>query len=183
MATKVLVPIANGTEDIEAVTIIDVLRRACIEVTVASVEEITITASRGVKITADVCLADCADRDYDMIVLPGGMPGAENLRDCESLTQMLKAQAKADKYYAAICASPAIILQHHGLLSGKVATCYPTMSKDVTGFVDNEVVVDGKCITSQGPATAMPFALKLIEVLLGTEKATSVANGLLINQY
>ena len=174
---KVLVPIADGTEEIEAVCIIDVLRRAGVTVTVASVGEMQITASRGVKITADSLIADCQGERYDLIALPGGIPGAENLRDSSVLTDILKAQSQAGRWLGAICAAPAVVLAPQGLLAGRHATAHPA-------FVDRladrtraaeRVVVDGRCVTSRGPGTAIEFALKLVALLCGEAKAQEVA--------
>ncbi|MCD4830981.1 MAG: DJ-1/PfpI family protein [Anaerohalosphaeraceae bacterium] len=182
MSNKVLVPIASGTEEIEAVCIVDILRRAGADATVASVGDIQITASRGVKIVADCVLADCAGRTYDMIVLPGGLDGADNLANCSELIKMLKAQKESGRFYAAICASPAVVFETHGLLKGKKATCYPSMASQLSdsSVADERVVVDGNCITSQGPAAAFDFALKLVELLFGPEKAEKIAAGLLM---
>jgi 4-methyl-5(b-hydroxyethyl)-thiazole monophosphate biosynthesis len=179
MSKKVLVAIADGIEELEAVTIIDVLRRAKADVTVASVGSKKITASRGVKLEADALISECADNIYDLIALPGGMPGAENLRDSNELTKILKAQAQSPRYYAAICASPAVVLQHHGLLLNKKATCYPSMLSQLTNVADGKVAVDGNCITSQGPGTALQFALKLVELLFGKEKSNQIAQAML----
>ncbi|MFQ5560033.1 MAG: DJ-1 family glyoxalase III [Thermodesulfobacteriota bacterium] len=182
MLKKVLVPVANGCEEIEAVSIIDVLRRAGAEVTVASVDGREITASRGVRLVADTLLADCTDTTYDLIALPGGMPGAEHLRDSEELVAMLKRQKGEGKLYGAICASPAVVFQHHNLLEQCRATTHP-------GFVDrlknrdaveSRVVVDGNCITSRGPGTAIEFALKLVELLYSEQKAGEVAKPMLV---
>jgi 4-methyl-5(b-hydroxyethyl)-thiazole monophosphate biosynthesis len=179
MSKTVLVAIAEGIEELEAVTIIDVLRRAEADVTVASVGEKQVTASRGVNLVADAVLSDCLDRLYDLIVLPGGLPGAEHLRDSKELTELLKEQATAGRLYAAICASPATVLNHHGLLAGKKATCYPSMASELDNAVDSRVVVDGDCITSRGPATALEFALKLVELLFGQQKSREVASAML----
>jgi len=178
MSKKVLVPIADGSEDIEAVCIIDVLRRAEADVTVASVsEELQITASRGTRIVADNYIAECVDEAYDLIALPGGMPGSENLRDSEELTEMLKRQRGEGRLYAAICAAPAVVLQHHGLLDSLLATCHPSFVGELANreMVESRVVVDGTCITSRAPGTAIQFALKLVEMLYGREKADEVA--------
>lgn len=182
MDKKVLVPVADGTEEIEAVTIIDILRRAGVQVTVASVSKLGVTASRKVKIVADKLIADCKNELFDLIVLPGGMPGAEHLRDCETLVTMLKAQKKAGRLYGAICASPAVALAPHGLLDGKRATCYPGMQENLPNrdAAGQRVVIDGTCVTSQGPGTAMEFAVELIRQLLGDEKADAVAKPLLM---
>ncbi|MHC4237337.1 MAG: DJ-1 family glyoxalase III [Planctomycetota bacterium] len=128
MSKTAFIPIADGTEELEAVTIIDVLRRADIQVTVASVGPLQITASRGVKLVADCLIDDCKDHIFDLIVLPGGLPGAEQLRDCGSLIQMLQTQKEAGRLYAAICASPAVVLAPYDLLDGKRATCYPSFA-------------------------------------------------------
>jgi len=184
MAKKVLVPIADGIEEIEAVCIIDILRRAEADVTAASVGDIQITASRGVKIEADAKISDCKDKIYDLIALPGGLPGAEYLRDSSELIEMLKNQKRQGKLYAAICASPAVVLQHHGLLDGiSKATCYPSMADKLGGKARNErVVVDGNCITAQGPGTAMEFGIKLVEMLFGREKAEMVADAMVMGK-
>jgi len=181
MSKKVLAAIADGTEELEAVTIIDVLRRAKADVTVASVGAKQVTASRGVRLVADILIADCAKQVYDLIVLPGGMPGAEHLRDSKVLIELLKAQAKSGRYYAAICASPAVVLNHHGLLDNKKATCYPSMLSQISDTGEGKVIVDGNCITSQGPGTAMEFALKLVEILFGKEKSKEVAKAMLVD--
>ncbi|KAF5199591.1 Dj-1 family protein [Thalictrum thalictroides] len=116
---KVLVPIANGTEPMEAVISIDVLRRAGAEVTVASVEkDLCVDANWGIKLVADAFISDCNDTSFDLISLPGGMPGASTLRDCEILENLVKKQAADGKVYAAICAAPAVALGSWGLLKG-----------------------------------------------------------------
>jgi len=182
MVKKVLVPIADGTEEIEAVCIIDTLRRAGLEVTVASVGKLQVTASRSVKLVADALIADCVSKTYDCIALPGGMPGAEHLRDSAELITMLKKQKVAGRLYAAICASPVVALQPHGLLDGVRATCFPSVRSKLPPSLtsDERVVVDGNCVTSQGPGTAIEFALKLIELLLGPQKAKDVAGPMLV---
>jgi 4-methyl-5(b-hydroxyethyl)-thiazole monophosphate biosynthesis len=182
MAKKVLVPIADGSEEIEAVCLIDTLRRASAEVTVASVDRLQVTASRGVKLVADARISDCTGQTYDCIALPGGMPGAEHLRNSAELITMLKKQKQAGKLYAAICAAPAVALAPHGLLDGVKATCYPGMrSKLHPAYASEErVVVDGNCITSQGPGTAIEFALKLVELLFGPQKAKEVGDPMIV---
>lgn len=181
MSKKVLVPIANGTEEIEASVMIDVLRRAKADVTVASVTGLQITASRGMKITADVPIKDCKGKTYDLIALPGGMPGAEHLRDCTLLIDMLKQQKAAGRLYAAICATPAVALAPHGLLDDKKATGYPSTQGNLPNPVkDRRVVVDGNCITSQGPGTALEFAIELVRQLFGDQTAKQVAEPMLL---
>ena len=184
MSKTVLIPIADGTEELEAVTIIDVLRRADAQVTVASVASLQVTASRGVKIDADCLIADCTDKTFDLIVLPGGLPGAEHLRDCPPLIDMLKSQSQAGRLYAAICASPAVALAPHGLLDDKQATCYPSCADALPDQTqaDRPVVVDGNCITSQGPGTALEFSIELARLLFGDAKAKQVAEAMLVTQ-
>jgi 4-methyl-5(b-hydroxyethyl)-thiazole monophosphate biosynthesis len=187
MSKTVLVPIANGTEEIEAVCIIDTLRRAGTEVVVASAEAtLQVTASRGTKLVADVLIADCANAIYDCIAIPGGMPGAEHLRDSKILTEMLRSQHDAGRLYGAICAAPVVVLQHHGLLAGHAATCHPSFVSHLENpvHVEKRVVVDGTatgcCITSRGPGTAIEFALALIEALYGEEKAREIGAQMLV---
>jgi 4-methyl-5(b-hydroxyethyl)-thiazole monophosphate biosynthesis len=181
MRKKVLVPIADGVEEIEAVCIIDVLRRAGAEVTVAAVGELAVTASRGVRLMADRPLESCRGERFDLIALPGGLPGAEHLRDCGLLTDLLCQQARQNRLYAAICAAPAVVLQHHGLLAGRRATCHPALADrlDPAARPGARVVVDGNCITSQGPGTALEFALELVARLFGPERAEAVAGPML----
>lgn len=178
MQKTVLVPVADGTEELEAVAIIDVLRRAGAAVTVASVNgNLQITASRGVVIVADALIEDCAHMDFHLVVLPGGIPGAEHLRDSAALIQLLKRQQEKNSLYGAICASPALVLAHHGLLEGRQATCHPGFADHLPARdkIESRVVVDGNCITSRGPGTAVEFALALVEQLFGRGKREEVA--------
>lgn len=181
MAKRVLVPIADGTEELEAVAIIDTLRRAGAEVTVASVTgHLQVTASRRVRLVADVLIADCVAHPYDLVVLPGGMPGAERLRDSAELTNILKRQQQANRLIGAICAAPTVVLHYHRLLGSRKATAYPGFT-DTLPNVDASarVVVDGPCITSRGPGTALEFALTLVAQLFGPAKAAEIAEQML----
>jgi 4-methyl-5(b-hydroxyethyl)-thiazole monophosphate biosynthesis len=182
MTKHVLVPIADGTEEIEAVTIIDVLRRAGAEVTVASVDGLQITASRGVRLVADCLIGQCLDHTYDLVVLPGGIPGAEHLRDSRDLKQLLQRQSDAGRLMGAICAAPAVVLEAHGLLENRKATCHPNHVKSLHDptAAGERVLVDGAVVTSQGPGTAMAFALKLVELLFGREQMEAVAAPMVI---
>lgn len=181
MTKNVLVPIADGSEEIEAVCIIDVLRRAGARVTVASVDGLQVTASRGVKLVADKLITDCVNDTYDVIALPGGTSGAEHLRDSEELTKMLKRQQEEGRLYAAICASPVVVFKHHGFLGKRRATAHPSFANqlDNQAVVEVRVVVDGTCVTSRAPGTAIEFALKLVELLYNKEKAQKVAQAML----
>ena len=182
MNKKVLVLIANGTEELEAIAIIDTLRRAGAEVTVASVQSIEIIGSCGTRIIADKLISKCQTDKFDLIVLPGGLPGAEHLRDSEILTKMLKSQAASERLYAAICAAPVIVLQHHGLLKGKKATVNPALADKMINkdHIYQRTVIDGNCITSQSRGTALEFSIKLIELLFDKEKAKTIADDMLL---
>ncbi|PNH05527.1 Chaperone protein YajL [Tetrabaena socialis] len=176
--STVLIPIATGTEEMEAVIMIDVLRRAGAKVVVASTESgLVVTCSRGVKIVADQLIADCSSHCYDLIACPGGMPGAERLRDCAVLSDMVASQRAAGRLYAAICATPAVFFEAKGLLEGKAATAHPAFSGDLKdqSKVDERVVVDGNLTTSRGPGTAFEFSLALVKQLYDEEKAQAVA--------
>ncbi|XP_042479331.1 protein DJ-1 homolog B [Macadamia integrifolia] len=177
-APQILVPIANGTEEMEATMTIDILRRVGAKVVVASVEEkLEILASRKVKLVADMLLEEAAKLSYDLIVLPGGLGGAEAFASSEKLVNLLKRQMESNKPYGAICASPALVLEPHGLLKGKKATAYPAMCSKLSdqSEVANRVVVDGYLITSRGPGTAMEFALAIVEKFMGRKKALELA--------
>lgn len=177
-----LVPIAHGSEDIEAVTIIDVLRRAGVGVTVASVAPtLDVKCARGTHITADARIGDVAQKSFDLIALPGGLPGAEHLRDCHDLVSMLKKQEHRGALYAAICAAPGLVLATHGLIGKRKATAYPGFEQHFPPGSAQlaRVVRDGNLVTSRGPATAMEFSLALVEALCGREKAEQVAAGML----
>jgi 4-methyl-5(b-hydroxyethyl)-thiazole monophosphate biosynthesis len=174
---RVLVPLAQGCEELEAVTIIDLLRRAGLEVVSAGLDDQPITASRGVKLIPDTSLDDALKQDYDMVVLPGGLPGADHLDNDPRIQDLLIKMANSEKFTAAICAAPKV-LASAGLLEGKRATSFPgTLEKlnlSNTQLETDPVVQDGKIITSRGPGTAMDFALALIEQLEGKEKRDAV---------
>jgi 4-methyl-5(b-hydroxyethyl)-thiazole monophosphate biosynthesis len=166
---RVLVPIADDSEEIETSSITDVLTRFGSSVIVASVmPDLVCKMSRGLKICADVTIEEASKEEWDLIVLPGGMPGANHLRDSEFLVEMLKKQQKQNKLYGAICAAPAVVLQTHGLLAGPGATCYPAppFRSTIADPSDDKVVVQGNVITSQGPGTSLLFALSLGEQLV-----------------
>lgn len=177
---RALVPIANGTEDLEAVTIIDVLRRAQFEVTVASIEhDLTVTLAKGCKLTADAAMSEQRKESFDLIAVPGGSAGAAALAKNKILIELLKHNRANRKWYAAICAAPAMVFAQHDLLEGKRATCFPSFKDQLPRYVDAPVVVDGHCITSQGPGTALAFSLKLVELIQGEEKARKIAESMI----
>jgi len=177
--SKVLIPLATGCEELEAVTLIDLLRRAQIDVVTASLSaDLAVTASRGVTLLADVELNAVLEDDFVMIVLPGGQPGADHLNADPRMHQLLKRMADQKKWLAAICAAP-LVLASAGLLNGFQATAYPGVleaeSWPQIKLQQQAVVVDGRRVTSRGPGTAMDFALTLIELLTGSARREQVA--------
>lgn len=182
MSHKILVPLASGVEEMEAVTIIDILRRAGYQVTVASADfdgHLSMLASRGITLTADCKLVDIADDEFDVIVLPGGVKGAENFRDSPLLIEIIKQQHYDGRWVAAICASPAIVLQHHQLFPNALMTCHPNFQShiDAKNWRPKRVTIDvtHKLITSQGPGTALEFAMEIVILLSGKAHAWSIA--------
>lgn len=178
---NVLIPLAQGCEELEAVTVIDLLRRAKIEVTTVGLDDQPVRASRGTVLIPDTTLDKVLDRNFDMIVLPGGLPGADHLNNDPRIHNLLMQMTEAGKYTAAICAAPKV-LASAGLLNGKRATSFPgaldAISTDNMQYEQTAVVVDGKVITSRGPGTAMDFALTLVEQLEGKAKRDEVESAL-----
>ena len=164
---SVLVPLAQGCEELEAITVVDLLRRAGIGVVTASLDNEPVRGSRGSVLVADVTLDEAVKQKYDMIVLPGGLPGADHLNADPRIHGLLKEMSETGRYTAAICAAPKV-LASAGLLHGKRATSFPGVLDDIDGvnYSEEAVVQDGKLITSRGPGTAMDFALTFIENLL-----------------
>lgn len=179
---SVLIPLAQGCEELEAVTIIDLLRRADIDVVTAGLDEKPITASRGTKIIADTTLDQVMDVEFDMVVLPGGLPGADHLNEDRRIHQVLEQTASRNKLIGAICAAPKV-LATAGLLAEKKATAYPGVLEALglvsTNVTNAAVQQDGNIITSRGPGTAMDFALEIISCLEGNEKRNQVEAALL----
>lgn len=178
---KVLVPLAQGCEELEAVTIIDLLRRAGMTVITASLDDNPVVCSRGVVLVADQLLDNLIDEasiaSFDLMVLPGGLPGADNLNADARIHQLISQLSSAGKYIGAICAAPKVLVDN-GVLDNKHATAYPgaldsTDSSAVT-LLPDAIVIDDKVITSRGPGTAMDFALQLIEIIMGKEVRDSV---------
>ncbi len=174
---RVLVPLARGCEELEAVTVIDLLRRAGIEVVTAGLDREVVECSRGTRLVPDTDLDQALQQDYDMVVLPGGLPGADYLEQDTRIKELLVRMAGQGKYTAAICAAPKV-LAAAGLLDDRSATSYPGVleSMDIPGLDcrQDAIVADGRVITSRGPGTAMDFALYLVECLAGAEKCDEV---------
>ncbi|MCG3176744.1 MAG: Protein/nucleic acid deglycase 3 [Candidatus Omnitrophica bacterium] len=182
MTREALVVLAEGFEEIEAVTPIDVLRRAGVQVIVAGVGEEIVTGSHGIRLAADLKLEDYAGTP-DAVVLPGGMPGAENLRRSEAVQRLVQRAASGGKLIAAICASPAVALSGAGLTEGRTVTCYPGFEKQLPAGAKHSterVVKDGSLLTSRGPGTALEFALALVRELAGEETARRLSEGMIV---
>jgi 4-methyl-5(b-hydroxyethyl)-thiazole monophosphate biosynthesis len=168
--------LADGFEEIEALTPVDILRRTGKQVTTVGIGKKTITGAHGITVLADIEDRDLDVTDADMIILPGGMPGTLHLDASPIVHRAIDSAVAKGAYIAAICAAPTI-LGKRGLLDGKKAICYPGMEADLKGatLADSTVVQDGNIITAAGMGTALPFALKLVEVLCGTETAKKLA--------
>lgn len=174
-----LLPLANGSEDLEAITVLNILRRAGIEAVSASLDGQAIRGSRGTLLIPDTSLDEALKRRFDMVVLPGGQPGTNNLKADARIIKLVQDMAAEGRYVCAICAAPSI-LATAGLLDGKRATSFPG-ALDAFPRVSRQpqaVVEDGKLITSRGPGTAMDFALTLVERLSGRSKRDEVEAGL-----
>ena len=167
---KVLVFLANGSEEIEALTPVDILRRAGANVTFAGVPERECVCSHGITVVTDTDVSKCVDEEYDMVVIPGGMPGTINLGENADVINIVKKAYESGKFVSAICAAPSILGQM-GLLQGKKATCYPGFEDKLIGACKSEekAVRDGNIITACGAGAAMDFALLLTEALYGKE--------------
>ncbi|MCR5753484.1 MAG: DJ-1/PfpI family protein [Acetatifactor sp.] len=178
--SKIAVFFAEGFEEIEALTVVDMCRRAEIEVCMVSVaNDKSVCGSHGIRVDMDLPLQKVDFADLDMLVLPGGMPGTKNLEACDALMQQVDSFFENGKFVAAICAAPSIF-GHRGIVNGKRACCYPGFESHMTGAQtsENPVEKDGNVITSRGMGTAIPFALAIIGELCGEEKADSLAKGI-----
>ncbi|MDR0719972.1 MAG: DJ-1/PfpI family protein [Treponema sp.] len=195
MAKKVVVFLAEGFEEVEAITPIDYLRRAGLEVCIVSIsaetavkgaKDVTILANTNIKALEETGHLTAAN--WDAVVLPGGMPGAANLAACAPLSAFLKEMEAGGKWIAAICAAPAVALAPLGILNGKSFTCYPGMEDRVEGkneaagpkWLEDKVVIDKGIITSRGPGTAGLFAAAIIGALLGAEEKEKIAKAVLM---
>ncbi|MDR2701916.1 MAG: DJ-1/PfpI family protein [Spirochaetaceae bacterium] len=178
MGKKALVFLADGFEEVEAVTPIDYLRRSGVEVVIAAIgQSLSVKGSHGIALTADTTIAALNETetlnpaDWDCVFVPGGMPGSSNLAACVPVGNFFREMAKAGKTIAAICAAPVVFLAPLGLLEGRKFTCYPGMEQGLTGCTEDRVVIDGNLITSRAAGTAAEFALALIEKLAGGDAA------------
>lgn len=181
MKTAVII-LADGFEEIEAITPADLLRRAGVQVVMAGLSGLTVVGARGVKVVADTLLEQVPP-GWDLLVLPGGLPGARHLADSPLVHQKIRESWARDAWVAAICAAPALVLGAHGHLSGRAFTGYPGTETSVTGalYRADAVVVDGRLVTSRGVGTAGAFSLKLVEILVGGAQAAQVAQAVLLD--
>ena len=181
---RVVVPLAHGFEEIETITVVDILRRAGVSVTMASVEKEAppgaIEGRSGIKIVPDRPISELQASDFDMLVLPGGLKGAQALQKDAHVARLLEDFQKTDRYIAAICAAP-IVLAAHGMIAGRRLTSHPSVKDQLAGAVydDHRVVIDGRLVTSRGPGTAMEFAMALVEILEGRKKMEEVRDAVL----
>ncbi len=180
MAHDVLIPVADGCDAIEAVTFVDILVRSGAHVALASVEDDRIRMNGGVNLWTDIRLEECVPHNYDMVAIPGGMPGAERLRDCKPLKTILERHVTENRFLAATGASPVVVLQHHGLLRGRAATCHPSFVSHLTNKerIPARLVVDGTCVTAAGAGAALACALTLVEMMCGGAIALQIARDL-----
>lgn len=176
--------LANGFEEIEALTPVDVLRRAGLPVkTVSITASRQVTGAHGVTVTADVIYDSTLFADPEWLILPGGMPGATNLHEFAPLQGLLRAQLESKHgRIAAICASPAVVLGDAGLLKGREATCYPGFENLLKGatYVDRPIVADDKFVLGNGPATALPWALRILSETMGEDRMREIATQMLL---
>ena len=179
---KVFIHFADGFEEVEAITPVDVLRRAGCEVTIVSVTgKKGVTSTRGVSIMADALFEDVDYAKADLILLPGGQPGSDNLNRHEGLKKQIRSFHNQGRMIAAICAAP-LVLGSAGILKGRKATCYPGCESLLTGATctGNAVEIDGNIITGKGPGLAMKFSLTLVEQLIGKAKADEVRRAMIV---
>lgn len=183
---KSFIFLADGFEELEALSPIDIMRRAGMDIITVSIHDRkTVTGAHGVPVTADTLIEDIDCADADWLICPGGLPGAQYLHECDKLNTLLLHHYNAGAHVAAICASPALVLAPTGIIDSRAATCYPGMEEHCSRSImkDRYVVTDGNVVTGQGPAAAIEFGLKLVEISLGKEAAESVAAGMLIGRH
>ncbi len=182
MNENIVIVLAEGFEEIEAVTAVDVLRRADLDVILVGVGGTAITGAHGVTYQCDAKIGEILETPR-AIILPGGMPGSENLGRSPAVESLTHAVFEAGGLCAAICAAPALTFAKFGLLNGRVATCYPGFESEFgsdTTASEERVVRDGQILTSRGPGTALEFSLALVEILASAEKAAGLREGMLV---
>jgi len=179
---KVIVPLAPGFEEIEMITVVNILRRSGARVTVAGIVDGLIEGARGLKIIADESINDIQVECFDLIVLPGGQPGTDNLKNDQRVITLIKKMDSKGKLIGAICAAPTI-LGECGLLKQSKVTSHPSVKESLLTdyYVEDRVVFDNNIITSRSPGTAMEFSFKLVEILFGKDRVKIVNNGVLGN--
>lgn len=178
---KALLHLAPGFEEIEAVTTIDILRRANIDTQVVSIMDcLQVTGAHGIEIRADISFVRADYENADILILPGGLPGSHNLAEHKGLAEKIQAQYDQGKWLAAICAAP-LVYGRMGLLEGEEAICYPSFEPELKGAIisDDIVAVSGKFITAKGPGVTMEFALEIVKQLKGEDSANQIAQGLI----
>lgn len=183
MSKTALIVIAEGTEEIEAITPADVLSRAGVDVTVAGVGSTEVRGGHGIPMRAEMLVEDCGSILFDALIVPGGGRGAEALSKSAWVSDAIKRHFEAGKIVAGICAAPAVVLAPTGVLNGRHATCFPGLERRFPHEVkacDTTVVVDGNLVTSRGPGTAMEFSIRLAELLTGAQKAIEVGHRMLV---
>ncbi len=181
---KVIVFFADGFEEVEALTVVDYLRRSDIDVDMVSIADKTIRGAHDIRVSGDKIISELSDLEsYDGLVIPGGIPGATNLRDDKRVIEIIQDFNSREKLLAAICAGP-IVLQRAEVIKGKNVTSYPGFEEELTGslYKEDKVVRDGNIITARGPALAMDFAIEIVKYLKGEEKAGELKEGILYSQ-
>ena len=179
---KVIILIADGFEEIEAVSVIDICRRASIDVTIAAVENIVLRGAHDIKITADMMIEDANYADYDMVVLPGGLPNAFTLAENTKVQNFLKDMKRSKRLIGAICAAPYAL--HTAEVLNQNYTCYPSFEEKIgdEGYTSSQsFVIDNDVITSRGPATAMEFALQIVKLLCNEDRYNQIKEALLLH--
>lgn len=178
---KVLVPLADGFEEIEAVTIVDVLRRAGMEVLMAGLQPGAVTGSHKIVVVPDLDLNGAMKQDFDILVLPGGQPGTDHLRGDSRILDLVRKMAQKKAWIGAICAAP-LVLRDAGVAEGRKITSYLGMEKEFSGsrYDEGRVVVDGNLVTGRGAGTALEFALQLVALAEGNKKAAELAKKMVV---
>ena len=174
--------LAEGFEEIEALTVVDVMRRAGMDLKTVSITECQkVIGAHGIPVLADMLLSEADLANAEWLIAPGGMPGSTHLSNCETLNRALKQHAQAGGKIAAICAAPAVVLYPLGILDGKEATCYPGFENECVKAImcDSPVVVSDNIITANGPATALRFALTIVANSMGDGIAQEIGSGML----